>query len=98
MNKQDAVFKEHWEKCIAKGRLNFGLVNGLPFGLGIFIITNLFKLQNYSFSDVYFTADALKQLRIMLSAGVIGYPSVKWWINQSIYLKILKKEEQEGST
>jgi hypothetical protein len=92
LNDQDKKFKETWEKRQIKGRWHYGLVNGSIFGFVVFVVINLFKLQDQSLSEVYFTAVALSQMLTMVLAGIIGYSTIKWWMNENIYKKIIDKE------
>ncbi|MBK9255345.1 MAG: hypothetical protein IPM42_07655 [Saprospiraceae bacterium] len=94
MHTSDQKFKDYWEKILLQGRWRYALINGSIFGFGIFIIINLFNLKDSSFSDVYLTRKALDQLATMILAGIIGYGSIKWWLNNNIYKKILKRAEE----
>ncbi len=96
MNEQDRKFKELWEKRQLQGRFQYGLVNGSFFGFMVFIIINLFSLKEKSFQDVYLTYDALSQMLTMVLAGIIGYVTLKWWMNQKIYNKIIEREKNGG--
>ena len=96
MNEQDRKFKELWEKRQLQGRFQYGLVNGSFFGFMVFIIINLFSLKEKSFQDVYLTYDALSQMLTMVLAGIIGYSTLKWWMNQNIYNKIIEREKNGG--
>ncbi|MBK9565330.1 MAG: hypothetical protein WAT22_14745 [Saprospiraceae bacterium] len=93
MNDQDKKFKEIWEKRQVQGRLRYGIVNGSLFGFMVFVIINLFSLKEKTFQDVYFTYPALSQLLTMVLAGIIGYSTLKWWMNQNIYKKIIDREK-----
>lgn len=91
MTDQDRKFKEEWEKKRILGRWIYGLKHGSVFGFIVFLLINLYRLKDTSFSDVFFTAKALEQLSTMLLAGIVGYSTVKWWMNENIYKKIIDK-------
>ena len=92
MHDQDKKFKESWEKVQSKGRIQYGLTHGSVFGFVVFILINLISLKDKSLSEVYFSEKALQQMAIMILAGIIGYATLKWWMNQNIYKKIVYKE------
>jgi hypothetical protein len=93
MNEQDKIFKEQWEKTIEKGRIRYSLIHGSTFGFAIFILVNLFYLKEQSLKETYFTSDAFEQMTTMVLAGILGYGTLKWWVNQKVYDKILDKEK-----
>ncbi|MBK8626232.1 MAG: hypothetical protein IPN86_11900 [Saprospiraceae bacterium] len=93
MHDQDKKFKEKWEKIQLKGRWLYGLTHGTIFGFAIFIIINLFRLKNESFFEVYLNQFALNQMFTMILAGIFGYATLKWWMNQNIYKKIVYREK-----
>jgi hypothetical protein len=94
MHTQDKQFKETWERNLIKGRWHYGLTHGSIFGFVIFVIINLFDLKSQSISETYFTSRALYQMITMVFAGILGYSTIKWWMNQNIYKKIIEKEKQ----
>ena len=79
-----------------KGRWHYGLVNGSVFGLAVFVILNLLNLKDLPFTEVYLTASAISQMLTMVTAGIIGYSTIKWWMNKKIYNKIIEKEKQRN--
>lgn len=93
MHDQDKKFMQEWEKSREKGRWYYGLTHGTLFGFVIFILVNLFKLKDMSIVDVFFTEKAMIQLLTMVLAGFLGYSTVKWWMNQNIYNKIIYKDK-----
>ncbi len=95
MNDQDKKFKDQWDKTRAKGRLMYSLTHGAVFGFAIFILVNLFELKDESIQNVYFTIEAFEQMATMVLAGIIGYGSIKWWVNQKVYNKIIEKENSQ---
>lgn len=96
MHDQDQKFKKTWEKTQLKGRWHYGLTHGSIFGAVVFILLNLIKLKEKNFIDVYFTVPALEQLFTMILAGILGYATIKWWMNQNIYRKIIDKERNQS--
>ncbi len=92
MPDQDKKFKEFWEKTQNKGRWFYGLTHGTFFGFAVFIVINLFSLKSQSIQETFFTTSALIQMVTMVFAGFLGYSTIKWWMNQNIYKKILSKE------
>ena len=97
MNEGDLKFKNYWEKIKLQGRIRYALINGAIFGFGVFIVLNLFYLKDKSIAEVYFQRDSLDQMVTMVLAGILGYGTIKWWLNERIYKKILKREEGENS-
>ena len=93
MNEQDKKFKEQWEKTIANGRIRYSLLHGSTFGFAIFILVNMFSLKEQSFKEIFFTSAAFEQMTFMVLAGILGYGTLKWWVNQKVYNKILDKEK-----
>ena len=93
MNDQDKKFKISWENRQQKGKWNYGLVHGSLFGLMVFIIINLLSLKDQKLSDVYLTSAALSQMLTMILAGIVGYSTIKWWMNENNYKKIIEKEK-----
>jgi hypothetical protein len=96
MHEQDQKFKKAWEKTQLKGRWHYGLTHGSIFGAVVFILLNLIKLKENNFIEVYFTVSALEQLLTMILAGILGYATIKWWMNQNIYRKIIDKERNQS--
>jgi hypothetical protein len=94
MHDQDKKFKEFWEKTQKKGRWLYGLTHGTFFGFVVFIVINLFSLKSQSIQETFFTTGALIQMITMVFAGFLGYSTLKWWMNQNIYKKILLKENK----
>ncbi|KXK39037.1 MAG: hypothetical protein J5I52_09870 [Saprospiraceae bacterium] len=93
MHDVDKKFVHSWEKTRSKGRWIYGLTAGLPFGVFIFIIVNLLNLKNSSFAGVFLTQRAMVQLIEMLVFSVIGFATVKWWMNENTYKKIIDREQ-----
>lgn len=89
MTDQDRKFKEAWEVRRQMGRWLYGLKHGSLFGLVVFLLINLYKLKDNTFTEVFFSVSALEQLTTMLLAGIVGYSSLKWWMNENIYKKIM---------
>ena len=97
MHEGDKKFKEQWEKTLNEGRIRYSLIHGSIFGFAVFVILNLWNLKDKSFSEVYFNTKALEQALTMILAGIVGYGTIKWWMNQSIYKKILQREKDGHS-
>jgi len=92
LTESDKKFKQDWENTMKKGRTYYGLVHGGTFGLVIFVLVNLFSLKDQSMMDVFWNFNALRQFLTMVLGGMVGYGTIKWWLNQRIYKKILEKE------
>ena len=95
MHKQDKKFKDQWDKVRTKGRLMYSITHGSVFGFVIFILINLFELKNEPIQNVFFTMQAMEQMITMVLAGIIGYGTLKWWINQNMYNKIIAEEKED---
>ncbi len=95
MTSEDKKFTEYWEKVQAQGRWMYALKHGAVFGLGVFILINIFLLADKSVAEVYFTRKAFEQMLTMVFAGIIGYGTFKYWFNQQLYKKIIAKENAE---
>jgi prolipoprotein diacylglyceryltransferase len=93
MHDQDKKFKTQWEKTQLKGRWIYGLTHGSTFGFVVFILINLLRLKEESFNDIYLSQYAIKQMMTMIIAGILGYATLKWWMNQNIYKKIAFREK-----
>ncbi|MCB9310629.1 MAG: hypothetical protein H6567_11280 [Lewinellaceae bacterium] len=91
MHENDQRFKENWDKIREKGRIRYGLENGAFFGFAVFVIVNIWSLTKHSFNEVFLSPAAFTQLLTMLIAGIIGYATIKWWLNERIYKKIQDK-------
>ncbi|MEZ4909438.1 MAG: hypothetical protein R2774_01120 [Saprospiraceae bacterium] len=91
MHANDAKFKENWDKVRAKGRWRYGLENGAIFGFLIFIIVNVLSLSNQSVTEVFLSPRAFTQMITMVIAGIAGYATIKWWLNERIYKRIEEK-------
>lgn len=89
----DKNFKERWEKIRNKGRLHYALVNGATFGFFVFLIINLWYLQDKSFQEVFVQHKAMEQMLTMVFAGMVGYGVIKWWLNEKLYAKIIEIEK-----
>ena len=92
MNDQDKKFKEMWEKRQQNGRWHYGLTRGSVFGFVVFVLINLYNLKDQTFAEVYTTPNAISQMLTMVLAGIVGYSTIKWWMNENIYKKIEEKE------
>ena len=53
----------------------------------------MFSLKEQSFKEIFFTSTAFEQMTFMVLAGILGYGTLKWWVNQKVYNKILDKEK-----
>lgn len=91
MNAEDTKFKVQWEKTRSKGRIMYGLRNGSVFGFVMFLLINLFELKEHSFRETFLSQHAIYQMVYMVIAGIIGYSTIKWWMNENIHKKIIGK-------
>jgi hypothetical protein len=95
MHEGDKKFKEQWEKTLEGGRIRYALIHGSIFGFAVFVIVNLWSLKDQSFAEVFLSRRALDQAVAMVLAGILGYGTLKWWMNQNIYRKILQRETED---
>ncbi len=95
MTDSDRKFKERWEGIKLKGRGFYAFTHGAGFGFLVFLIINLYYLKDKSFQEVFVNQRAMEQMLTMVFAGILGYGTVKWWMNEKIYKKIIDLENQE---
>ncbi|MBK6362327.1 MAG: hypothetical protein IPL63_08060 [Saprospiraceae bacterium] len=95
MNDSDKRFKERWDSIRNGGRIRYALVHGAGFGFAVFVIINLWYLNDKSFSEVYLNQRAFEQMLTMVFAGILGYGTIKWWMNEKIYRKIENNENKK---
>jgi hypothetical protein len=95
MHEGDKKFKAQWEKTRNDGRIRYALIHGSIFGLIVFVVINLWSLKDQSFQDVFLSRRALDQGMTMVLAGILGYGTIKWWMNENIYKKIISRESAE---
>ncbi|MFZ1704079.1 MAG: hypothetical protein WAT79_07010 [Saprospiraceae bacterium] len=93
MTPSDQKFKESWEKTRLKGRIQYALINGATFGFVVFLIFNLWYLKDLSFKEVFINYKAIEQMLTMTFAGILGYGTIKWWLNEKMYQKIIDLED-----
>lgn len=98
MTDADQKFKENWEKIKAKGRWQYAMTHGAMFGFVVFLIINLWYLKDKSFQEVFINQKAMEQMLTMTFAGIVGYGSIKWWMNEKIYKKITALEKNDTKT
>lgn len=98
MTEAELKFKENWEKTKAKGRWKYALIHGATFGLAVFFIVNLWSLKDKSFQEVFINQRAFEQMLTMTFAGIVGYGTLKWWMNEKVYNKIVALEKNEKQT
>lgn len=94
ITEQDKKFREDWEKRRRMGRWLYGLKHGSLFGFVIFLLINAYQLTEHSFSEVFMNLKAAEQLSTMVLAGITGYSTLKWWMNENMYKKILEKTNE----
>lgn len=94
MHEQDRRFVERWERYRTNGKWLYGLKFGSVFGFIVFIIINLWSLKDQSFTNVFFTSIALKQLISMVLGGILGYSLIAWTMNEKTYEKIMNREKE----
>ncbi len=85
MKKQDAKFITAWEASRKGGFVKYIMSHGLAFGLILFLLSGLYHLFDRSFTEVYFSIEALYSLLIWIAGGIIGYGPASWWINEYLY-------------
>ena len=57
----------------------------------VFIIVNIWKSQLNTVLMKFLSPAAFLNCWTMLIAGIIGYATIKWWLNERIYKKIQDK-------
>lgn len=92
MTESDKKFKIRWERIKNKGRIRYALFHGATFGFFVFLIFNLWYLKDKSFDEVFIQRRALEQMLTMVLAGIVGFGTIKWWLNEKIYKKIVAHE------
>jgi hypothetical protein len=96
ITEQDKKFKEDWEKRRQMGRWLYGLKHGSVFGFVVFLLIHAYQLTEHSFSQVFLNLKAAEQLTTMVLAGITGYSTLKWWMNENMYQKIMEKSGESS--
>jgi hypothetical protein len=72
--------KQRWEKTKSKGRVRFGLVNGLLLGVFIYFVTYFEEILDGSFGDVLLSLTSWLILlsSILFCSFLFGW--FMWWL------------------
>ncbi len=93
ISNSDVKFFRNWLYNRKLGIVKYAFINGVVYGILLFIFTGLFDLQEKTIKDVYFGADAIVRFLFWLTFGVLGYGLTMWWLNQYFFKKRLLKYE-----
>ncbi len=88
MEDRNEQFTNKWDMIRSKGRMRYAVVNGGLFGLVIYVIVSLLKLGEYSFEEIFFTPNALREAASWVFGGMLSYGTIVWWMNEKAYKRI----------
>ena len=94
MTDKDRIFVERWSKTRKNGKLSFMLRVGVLWGIITVIITQLFKLDNMSFKELFLSELFLVKLLIFLLAGIFGFALILWVIKKKKYRRLRPNENE----
>ncbi len=94
MTDKDRIFVERWSKTRKNGKLSFMLRVGVLWGIITVIITQLFKLDNMSFKELFLSELFLVKLLIFLLAGIFGFALILWVLSEKKYRRLRPNENE----
>lgn len=80
-----------WISTKAMGKWKFAFVQGIIYGIILFIVTSLFELDELGFSEIFLSLNGLVKLFFWLFFGVFGYAIGMWYLNDFMFKKRLNK-------
>ena len=92
MKERDKKFIEKWSKTREKGKFNYMIRNGLLWGLFTVILTQLLKLDEMSFRELFLSKFFVINLLIFMVIGVFGFGYVMWLFAEKKYRKLNSQE------
>ena len=92
MKERDKKFIEKWSKIREKGKFNYMIKSGLLWGLFTVIFTQLLKLDEMSFRELFLSKFLVVSLLIYLVIGVFGFGYIMWLFAERRYRKLNSQE------
>jgi len=93
MKERDKIFVEKWVKTREKGKRSYLISVGSIYGILTLVITQLFKLDDNSFSELFLTQLFLVKLVIFLLIGIFGFALILWVLSEKKYRKLTSENE-----
>lgn len=91
VSNSDLKFMKGWISTKAMGKWKFAFVQGIIYGIILFIVTSLFELEEFAFNEVFLSSNGLIKLFFWLIFGVFGYGIGMWYLNNFLFKKRLSK-------
>ena len=95
MKERDKIFVEKWAKTREKGKRSYLIRVGSLYGILTLVITQLFKLGDNSFSELFLTPLFLVKLGIYLLIGIFGFALFLYVLSEKKYRKLTSENEPE---
>ena len=92
MKERDKKFIEKWSKIREKGKFNYMIKSGFLWGLFTVIFTQLLKLDEMSFRELFLSKFFVVSLLIYLVIGVFGFGYIMWLFAERRYRKLNSQE------
>lgn len=83
----DHQFFSRWQNIKQKGRLRYALSYGLKYGVFLTVFTNLLKLNQFTFSEIFIRPSILFEWLIFTIFGIVFFATFMWWLNNYFYTK-----------
>ncbi len=80
-------FLRTWSETRQRGLKYYMFVEGLIFGILVFIVTGLISLWHLSITEAFFTMDAFYMMITYILGGIFIYSPIMWWYNERLYRK-----------
>ncbi len=93
MKERDKIFVEKWAKTREMGKSSYLIRVGALYGILTLVITQLFKLDDNSFSELFLTQLFLVKLVIFLLIGIFGFALILWVLSEKKYRKLTSENE-----
>jgi len=97
MKRIELRFIESWGVTREKGRLTFALRTGIIWSVITAIITKVFELSQYSFTEVYLSKSFLSFFSFFIIIGAMIFWKFIWAHNEKKYHKLLKEKDNESN-
>ncbi len=84
MERSSDIFIDKWTEIRKKGRYHYALKQGAIMAVLVFIVRNLFKLREMSFTEIVESLEIMDFIIVLIGA-IIGYATLMWWIYENQY-------------
>lgn len=91
---KDQKLIEEWEENKSFGRVKYALLMGSISGILLFLINGLMNFSTSSWTELFWSWNALNQFSISVIGSIIGYYTIMWSIMEHYYHKAKKRTEQ----